>query len=283
MSRVHDRYFKLALSDPNLAKSLVESHLPRNVLEILDIKTVELEKDSFVEKDGEYFADLLFSVNLKKGPKAFVYILYEHKSYKDGNILLQLLQYMLSIWKQCIKQNKKARLPRIIPVVVYHGKSAWKIPDKFSKMFEDEKELDSYLPDFCTQVFNTRITQEIEGPDILKLFIWSLRHAFDRNLIQKLVEIDDIFLLVLNNPDKFFQADANMTYWAEILKISEEVMVEKIKAVLNLGGVDMELISERFRKKGKQEGRKEKEDEILKMMDQVSSLEELKKCLKSKQ
>ncbi|MDZ7664871.1 MAG: Rpn family recombination-promoting nuclease/putative transposase [Desulfotignum sp.] len=49
---------------------------------------------------------------LKDGSQGFIYVLFEHKSYYDRFVHLQLLEYMVKIWRLYIKQQEEeAGLP----------------------------------------------------------------------------------------------------------------------------------------------------------------------------
>ena len=43
---------------------------------------------------------------LKDGSAGCVYLLFEHKSYHDKYVHLQILEYMVKIWRLHIKQHK---------------------------------------------------------------------------------------------------------------------------------------------------------------------------------
>ena len=80
----HDRFFKEAWSHAEVARDFLTYYLPANIVELLDIDTLELSKDSFVDKElSEYFSDLLYKVELRDGRAVYVYVLLEHKSYPE--------------------------------------------------------------------------------------------------------------------------------------------------------------------------------------------------------
>jgi predicted transposase YdaD len=60
------------------------------------------------------------------GKEGFVYLLFEHKSYFDKMTPVQMLGYIVDIWKLYNKQNKNEKLPPIIPILIYHGNRKWK-------------------------------------------------------------------------------------------------------------------------------------------------------------
>ena len=122
----HDKLFRAVWSNPENAFGFLEHYLPGKVLQVLDIRSLEIAKDSFIEKElKDYYSDILYRVNLA-GKPGYIYILFEHKSYFDRNVHLQLLEYMTKIWRQHIKNQKerkkgKNRLPIIIPILICHG------------------------------------------------------------------------------------------------------------------------------------------------------------------
>ena len=73
----HDKFFKETLSDLQTAQDFLQNYLPRELLEFMDLETIALQKDSFIEKElEETFSDLLFQtkINHKDG---YLYLLFE--------------------------------------------------------------------------------------------------------------------------------------------------------------------------------------------------------------
>jgi predicted transposase/invertase (TIGR01784 family) len=133
-----------------VARDFLTYYLPANIVELLDIDTLELSKDSFVDKElSEYFSDLLYKVELRDGRAVYVYVLLEHKSYPEPFVAFDLLRYMVRIWDLLLKQGKAGeKLPTIIPVVLYHGRRGWHIGQDFRSLVADDGKLERYLPDF---------------------------------------------------------------------------------------------------------------------------------------
>ena len=87
--------------------SFLKHFLPDKVLQVMDLSSLEICKDSFVEKElSDYYSDMLYKVMLS-GTPGYVYVLFEHKSYYDKYVYLQMLEYMVKIWRLFIKQQKK--------------------------------------------------------------------------------------------------------------------------------------------------------------------------------
>ena len=103
----HDKAIKTVFNDLANARSLLYHRLPDKVLKLVDLNTLEISKESFIEKDlAEYYSDILYKVNLTDGSQGFIFVLFEHKSYYDKFVHLQLLEYMVKIWRLHIKQHK---------------------------------------------------------------------------------------------------------------------------------------------------------------------------------
>src|SRR3972149_3509495 len=129
----HDIFVKQFLSKRENARDFFLNYLPSQVRALVDMKSLEICKDSFDEKElREYFSDLLYRLTLSgesqegEQQSGYVYLLFEHKSTPQRWIAFHLLRYQVKIWEAFIKQHKEARgLPVIIPMVLYHGQDEW--------------------------------------------------------------------------------------------------------------------------------------------------------------
>ena len=119
----HDKFFKEAFSRPEVARDFLTQQLPSAVLAQIDLDTLELQKDTFVDSElAEHFSDMLYRVQTRAETAVYIYLLLEHKSYPDPFIALQLLRYLVRIWEQDLREKRK-QLRLVLPLVVYHGKS----------------------------------------------------------------------------------------------------------------------------------------------------------------
>ena len=190
----HDKFFREVSSKPDNARSLLQNSLPGNILALMDLESLEICKDSFIETDlRDYFSDMLYKVNLSGSP-AYVYVLFEHKSYYDKYVHLQLLEYMVKIWRLFLKQQdekkKKSPLPIVLPMLIYHGEQPW--PTKrirLSSLLSGPVEaLSGYIPDFSFSLYDlTRFSDdEIKGTVMARVMQLLFKHIFDPNLLEKL-------------------------------------------------------------------------------------------------
>ncbi|MCM3798745.1 Rpn family recombination-promoting nuclease/putative transposase [Caldibacillus thermoamylovorans] len=61
----HDRFFRESMGNVTTAKDFLTHYLPKNVLQIIDLNTLEPQKDSFINQElEEGFSDLLFKVDI---------------------------------------------------------------------------------------------------------------------------------------------------------------------------------------------------------------------------
>ena len=110
IKNVHDTFFRETMSHKEVAADFLANYLPDKVLEHIQLDTLTITKDSFVsEEQAEYSSDLLYHVKFTGNRLGLIYFLFEHKSYPDRFVVLQLLRYIIEIWELFRKQNPKAK------------------------------------------------------------------------------------------------------------------------------------------------------------------------------
>ena len=103
----HDGFFRAVLSNKNAAVNFFENYLPADILKLLDMKTLQIKKDSFVEKElNQFYSDILYQVASMEGSKAYIYLLFEHQSSPDSLMAFRLLKYTVKAWEFELKQHK---------------------------------------------------------------------------------------------------------------------------------------------------------------------------------
>lgn len=89
----HDKFFRETLTREDVARDFVDHYLPEEIRGFLDVPTLRVSKDTFIDKGlREHFSDLLYRINLKQGDPAYVYLLFEHKSFSDPLTGFQVLR-----------------------------------------------------------------------------------------------------------------------------------------------------------------------------------------------
>ncbi|WP_426487133.1 Rpn family recombination-promoting nuclease/putative transposase [Leptospira interrogans] len=189
MTNPHDRLIRETLQDKEDAISFFKNSLPEKVIELLDLKRLELTQSSFISENlKEEQTDLLFQIPLKSGKKANVYLLFEHKSYLDEAVFSQLLGYISAIYKSQFKTDKRYSV--VIPFVFYHGERTWTLGNSFQDRFilskNEEEVFKKYIPDFELELF------DLSKVDLSRLKSITLRVIL--GVVQKIWEGDASFL-----------------------------------------------------------------------------------------
>src|SRR5699024_8275428 len=129
--------------------------------------------------------------------------LFEHKSYPTKDIALQLLGYMLEVWKREVNKKKSDVLPPIIPLVIYHGKSRWKnlklLRDwivNYDYLLEDIKKS---IPDFTFFLYDFSYDNDLAvlGNAKLQAYLQLIKHISLKDcaqLIQVIVQIESLLM-----------------------------------------------------------------------------------------
>ena len=74
---LHDRFFKEVLSRKEEARDFMLHYPPEEAVGLPDADSLELTKDSFVDKELQgRCSDLLYRVTLRSGRGAYVYVLF---------------------------------------------------------------------------------------------------------------------------------------------------------------------------------------------------------------
>ena len=146
----HDKLFKGLLDQPGAAGTLLRERLPAEISSLLTDDPPELLDGEFIDEAlrGSQ-SDRLFLAQLKDGGDILLYVLIDHKSCPEPGIILQLLGYMLRIWLRYAGGKAEAlrSLPAILPMVVYHGASEWKVSQSLRDTINAPDAIKQYQPD----------------------------------------------------------------------------------------------------------------------------------------
>ena len=255
----HDRLFRETWSDLSNARSFLQNYLPEKVLNIVRLDTLEICKDSFIEQDlKDYYSDMLYRVDLGESP-GYIYFLFEHKSSPDRDIHLQVLEYMVKIWRLEQKQGGSGELSIIVPLVLYHGKRRWRIKQSFRSVFAGPVEkLAEYVPDFQYELYDLSeyTDEEIKGTVMARVTMLLLKHIFEPDVTNRL---PGIFSLLKELSEK----KTGLQYFESLVKYVfsnvDDITVDKMQAIVDNAlledkGEYIMTLAERLRKEGLEQG-----------------------------
>jgi len=184
INQPHDKFFKEIMQNIETAHDFLKNYLPKDILPLIDLDNLFLQKDSFIEKElRETFSDILYKTSIK-GKETYLYFLFEHKSTFFKTTALQLLKYMVRIWEQKVDKEKAAALPIVIPIVIYHGEKKWETDKTLSAIIEGlsnmPQSIKRYIPDYeyILYDFSPLSNEEIKGNVKLKIFLSVLKSIY---------------------------------------------------------------------------------------------------------
>ena len=250
----HDRLFKRVMSDEANVRKFIKEFLPKDISSQIDLKEIKLIPTEKIKGYNKYYMDIAVECHISN-TKGQLYFVFEHKSYPDPGVLLQILSYMTILWDE--QKKKNVPLTPIIPVVIYHGSSNWNVTTHFQGQFQNIGEsIKPYIPEFnyvlvdWTQIPNEEIEQKAKDTPFLMASL----------LLMKLVALHDIeeitkitVIISLSEEERIIL----ILYLFYTLDVDQDTMQRIVK---ELGGEElMPSLAEKLIKQGEERGKIEGE------------------------
>jgi predicted transposase/invertase (TIGR01784 family) len=137
----HDKFIKLSFGEPKVAQEFFSEHLPPALLQVIDLTTLQLQKQTFIDehfKNSE--ADIIYSVQIADNI-GYLYILCEHQSTVDSWIAFRLWNYRIRLMEVHCKKYPDQPLPLVYPLVIYTGQASWNAPLNIIELFGTQQTL----------------------------------------------------------------------------------------------------------------------------------------------
>jgi predicted transposase/invertase (TIGR01784 family) len=129
------------MSNLAVAKEFFTAHLPTNLLEKMDLNSLKLEKQTFIDEAYKTTeADVVYSVNIGN-VTAYLYLLCEQQTKVEPLLAFRLLVYTVRIMETHLKQHPNGSLPLVYPMVIYTGDEPWDAPLDIFPLFADAENL----------------------------------------------------------------------------------------------------------------------------------------------
>ena len=190
----NDKFFKGVMSLQVVVRDYIKQFVPKNVLDKLDIDTLELDSNSYITDElSEFFSDMVWQCRYKKGNRhAKISFLHEHKSYKPKYPHFQLLDYIRETWRQQTAAGEDPILT--IPIVLYHGLKTWELEAMESYFGDLEADFLRFLPSFDFLFINLQkySDEKIRALDsiFLQKSLLAFKHHLDKTYLKEhVVEI----------------------------------------------------------------------------------------------
>jgi recombination-promoting nuclease RpnB len=188
INKAHDHFFRRMMSDKCVAKSFFEAHLSKEVLAQLDLNTLELQPTSYIDdRRKESIIDLLFKTKIA-GEEGYLYLFIDHQSRPDKLMPVRVLKYQCNMLDQKLSETGGDRIPLIIPLIVYHGKTPWNYSTDINDLVDGPKHL---VERYFLKPFTLIDLNKIED-ELLRRHTWSsvmeltLKHIFKRDMLPHL-------------------------------------------------------------------------------------------------
>lgn len=253
----HDSFFKKSLEQKRVAEDFFRAHLPKGLVDKIDLNTLRVEKGSFLDGDHKQLhTDMLFSVKFE-AKQSYIYLLTEHQSKPDKQMPLRMLEYVLKVAKH-YRSEKTGKLPLVIPLVYYHGKQS---PYPYSTDIKEQFEYPILAQEYLFKPFQLIDMTTIPDGEIAKH-----RHAAAMEMLQKhvynqnILPIIDFLLntnllkLIANFDDtEYLESMLNYIYYQSDSQQTEE-LTKKLAKALPKSEEQVMTIAQRIAAKGELEG-----------------------------
>jgi predicted transposase YdaD len=129
----HDLGYKDLFAHPEMVRDLLVGFTELPCLRLLEPSAFERVNASYVsEQFSERHGDMVWKVRLN-GQILFIYLLLEFQSHCERWMALRMQVYIGLLYQDLVKRGEladAARLPPVLPVVFYNGKTPWSASDE---------------------------------------------------------------------------------------------------------------------------------------------------------
>ena len=128
--KLHDKLFRKSLSNIQVAKEFILTHVPESVLAKFDLNTITFYKSFYIENNlEEQITDIVYHINMKDGSSGYLFFLIEHQSTALKLMPFRMLKYQVAIISDHIERRKTNKLeksqdyklPIVFPILYYCG------------------------------------------------------------------------------------------------------------------------------------------------------------------
>ncbi len=185
LNHPHDKFFREMFSRPVLVAEYIRYCLPEHIGGHLQVETLQQQKETYLDEElKSYASDVIYRCQYRNDDietEVEITLLFEHKSYPEPFVWLQLMQYLVNALKFQFRAEKKKGKPfqfrPILPIVIYHGEEPWiksSVKEDFQPVGE---ELLRFLPVIDYELKDLSVVSEQELADLGGEFLKSMLMA----------------------------------------------------------------------------------------------------------
>ena len=261
---INDKLFKKVFGQSKNARDFLKRVLPQEIKKRLNFASIKVEPTDYVSNEfQEGLSDIVVKAKLKGNGKngesilTDIYFILEHKTESKVKVFIQILKYMCLVWEQDSNAGKPLR--PIIPIIFYHGKPKWNVPDSFAGQFEVDDEVKPFMLDFKYVLFDTNEWnfRDSDNNELKKnVFLFTAMAVMKAAYKKDLQTIDEIFHFWQERG--FVEDRDSLMIFLTYISQTQGMPDEKLKKMLEKNKIDggkiMETMAERWEKKGEDRG-----------------------------
>ena len=195
LAHPHDKFFKDAFSRVQTVQSFIGHYLLPKEAALIDLSTLEAVKDSHINPELlELFSDAVYAASTPDKTER-VYLLFEHKSYPDPMVGVQLEKNIGMVLQYHQRQHAGEGIPVIFTTVICHGETC-SIPCKGPVWrFVPFQECQPFFPDLRFTFIDLQAMDDdqIKGDPYLRVLFLTLKYIHSPDLLEKIGDILVIF------------------------------------------------------------------------------------------
>lgn len=278
MHSPHDALFRFTFGQPEHAAGLLQSVLPASVVTSMDWTSLQAIPGTRIDEQlRRHQSDLAFTV-CSAGREVLVYVLIEHKRQPGRWAVLQMMEYVMGLWRELRKARAgMSHLPRVLPVLILQSTGGTQ-PRCLADLLEDgDLSLD---PDLTVGDIELDLVQPEFEPYIINLEMcsWQHQHGLAMTLLAKLTvdamvslpsadaivarqvfgRWNDAFRRLLGTQSGDYALRALWSYTADVVDVPVDVLVKIVEETMDpLVKRKFKPPIEQWRDQGREQGREE--------------------------
>lgn len=253
ISNPHDKFFKASFSRLDVVQSFIEEVFPPQYRDKINLNSLKLSNATFIDNElSEHLADLVYHAEYE-GEPAMITLLFEHKSYQENFPEGQLLRYMSNIWLDEQKQKKGKKRKNstvVIPIIIHHGKSAWKKVSMRTQFGNPHQDLLKFLPEFDYLLFSLNDFSDVQIANFKNTFLSTaamlLKHSRDEKT--KLLALESFLIEKLRTLELLHENEfiSTIVYYLETVSnlTAKEIIIIFTKVSTNVNNIAMTAYEE---------------------------------------
>jgi predicted transposase/invertase (TIGR01784 family) len=222
----YDRLFRRLFGDAEAAADLARNALPQELLRRIDLSSAEVIEGSFVDEQLRgHQTDLLVRFRSSGGREIYLYVLVEHKSSPDRWAALQMLRYVVRVYQKLLeKETSRKRLPKVVPLLLYHGSRRWRYALSLESHIEGKRE-DAHTPRFTPILYDLRNVrrERVSGAVHTAVGLLCLKYIqqrFSRKIVRLL--LDELHRLPQDERSRRYTE----AFYAAIVRLKEQEEID---------------------------------------------------------